>query len=154
MFRGVRRKEREMSQEETVELLREGEYGVLSLNGDSVHPYGVPLSYVYLDDSIYFHCATEGHKIEHLSQNNKVSFCVVGKTKPLPDQFSMKYQSVIVFGQIEEVISEEKRKALVSFLEKYATENMVKGMKYLEKDEHRAKVFKIAIIHMTGKSRK
>ncbi len=49
-------------------------------------------------DVIYFHCAPEGHKLENLSGNNKVSFCVVGKTQVLPDKFATNYESVIVFG--------------------------------------------------------
>ncbi len=154
MFKEIRRKDREMDQETSIELLHTGEYGVLSLAEKEGYPYGVPLSYVYLNGSIYFHCALEGHKLELLQQNNKASFCVVGETSPLPNQFSVRYKSVIVFGEIAEVKDVEKREALVAFLEKYSSDYIEKGMKYLEKDEHRTKVFKMTIIHMTGKNRK
>lgn len=154
MFKEIRRKEREMDQETSIELLHTGEYGVLSLNEKEGYPYGVPLSYAYLNGSIYFHCALEGHKLELLHLNNKASFCVVGETNPLPNQFSVRYKSVIVFGEIAEVEDVEKREALVGFIEKYSSDYIEKGMKYLEKDEHRTKVFKMTIKHMTGKNRK
>ncbi|TCS83056.1 pyridoxamine 5'-phosphate oxidase family protein [Tepidibacillus fermentans] len=154
MFKELRRKEREMDQDLTLELLNSRDYGVLSMAAAEDYAYGVPLSFVYRNGAIYFHCALEGHKLDILSQNNKVSFCVVGQTKPLPEQFSMGYQSVIVFGTVEEVEGEEKREGLIALLEKYASDNMEKGMKYLEKDQHRTKVLKLTIDHMTGKNRK
>lgn len=33
--------------------------------------YGVPLSYVFMNNSIYFHCAAIGHKPENIHYNNK-----------------------------------------------------------------------------------
>ena len=42
-------------------------------------PYAVPLSYVFHDQCIYFHCATEGHKLDNIRANPAVSFCVVGQ---------------------------------------------------------------------------
>ncbi|WP_339063463.1 pyridoxamine 5'-phosphate oxidase family protein [Tepidibacillus marianensis] len=153
MFKELRRKEREMDQDLTLDLLNSGDYGVLSMGSAEGFAYGVPLSYVYRNGAIYFHCAVEGNKLNLLSQNNKVSFCIVGQTKPLPEQFSMRYQSVIVFGTVEEVEGEEKREGLVEFLEKYSSGNMENGMKYLAKDQHRTKVLKLTIDHITGKNR-
>lgn len=154
MFKEIRREERKMDQEATLQLLKSGDYGVLSMAANNDYAYGVPLSYVYINGAIYFHCATEGQKLEILGRNNKVSFCVVGQTKPLPEQFSMRYQSVIVFGKIEEVEVEEKRKSLIAFLKKYASGNMEKGMIYLEKNQDRTKVLKLTIDHLSGKNRK
>jgi uncharacterized protein len=36
-------------------------------------------------------------------------FCVVGRTQILPDEFSTKYESVIVFGRAIEVSDDEKK---------------------------------------------
>ena len=154
MFRAIRRIEREMDQTSSLNLLNSTDFGVLSMTSNGDYPYGVPLSFVYLNGTIYFHCALEGHKLDLLSRDNKVSFCVVGESKPLPDQFSVRYQSVIVFGTIEEVNGEEKRESLMAFLEKYAADNIEKGMKYLEKDHDRTKVLKLKIDHISGKNRK
>lgn len=62
MFKQMRRKEREIENIEAEEILKNGEYGVLSTVGENGYSYGVPLSYVYLNNSINFHCALEGQK--------------------------------------------------------------------------------------------
>lgn len=48
----MRRSDRLMSQEGTLRVLKEGEYGILSTVDAEMHPYGVPLSYVYVDNCI------------------------------------------------------------------------------------------------------
>lgn len=155
MLKPLRRTDREMDMNSVNSILSLGEYGVLSSTGDNGYSYGVPLSYVFMDNSIYFHCATAGHKLENIYYNNKVSFCIVGETEPLPEKFSMKYQSVIIFGEAYEVFDEEKQKALINLVEKYAIQNIEKGKKLIESSEYKSKtkVFKIDIEHVSGKIR-
>ena len=98
MERKIRRAERAIPDSEAKEILQAEAYGVLSTVSEDGQPYGVPVSYSYAGDVIYFHCALEGHKLENLSSNNRVSFCVVGKTQVLPDKFATNYESVIVFS--------------------------------------------------------
>ena len=54
------------------------------MNAGDDYGYGVPLSYVFQDNSIYLHCALEGKKLTYLRRHNKVSFCVVGEAEPCP----------------------------------------------------------------------
>lgn len=154
MFRELRRTDRKMSEAETIDLLINADYGILSTYGLDGYAYGVPLSYTYLNDAIYFHCALDGYKLDNIRTNNKVSFCVVGETEVLADKFSMKYYSVIVFGTIVEVEKEEKERALVGLLEKYSSEHMESGMKYLKNDRDNTVVLKLEVEHITGKARK
>lgn len=155
MFRELRRQDRKMEDNAVLELLTKGEYGTLSTVDAEGYPYGVPLSYVYIDKthSIYFHCAREGHKLDNIAANNKASFCVVGEVQTLPDRFSVRFQSAIAFGRMFEVSGVEKREVLTAFLTKYSSEFMEKGLKYLEADEPNCRVFKLEIEHLTGKSR-
>lgn len=155
MLKPLRRTDREMDMSGVNSLLLSGEYGVLSSTGVNGYAYGVPLSYVFMDNSIYFHCATDGHKLENIHYNNKVSFCIVGETEPLPEKFSMKYQSVIIFGEVFEVFDEEKQKALINLVKKYAIQNIEKGKKLNESDEYKSKtkVFRLEIEHVSGKIR-
>ena len=60
-FRAMRRKERQLPEEEAIRLLKDGEYGVLATYGEDGWPYGVPISYVYDDRRIYVHGAQTGH---------------------------------------------------------------------------------------------
>jgi nitroimidazol reductase NimA-like FMN-containing flavoprotein (pyridoxamine 5'-phosphate oxidase superfamily) len=154
MERKMRRADRAIPDSEAKEILQAGEYGILSTVSADGQPYGVPVSYSYAGDVIYFHCALEGHKLENLNSNNRVSFCVVGKTQVLPDKFATNYESVIVFGRAFEVTDDEKHTGLVELLKKYSPGFIDKGLKYIDHDGGKARVYKIVIEAMTGKSRK
>ena len=49
IFREMRRKKQELSQQEVADILHKGTSGVLALLGDNDYPYAVPISYVYDD---------------------------------------------------------------------------------------------------------
>lgn len=77
MFREMRRSRQALPQEEVVAILDRGTHGVLALAGDEGYPYALPISYVYADGKLYFHCARSGHKLDAISRCPKASFCVV-----------------------------------------------------------------------------
>ena len=154
MNSNIRRQDRVTSIEESADLLRKGEFGILSMCSTENEGYGIPISYVFDNDRIYFHCATEGTKLKYLRSNNKVSFCVVGETKIMPSKFGTLYNSAIVFGEIIEIEGEEKREALMLFLEKYSSDFMNEGIEYINKLYDRVQVLKLSIDTITGKSRK
>jgi nitroimidazol reductase NimA-like FMN-containing flavoprotein (pyridoxamine 5'-phosphate oxidase superfamily) len=151
MFKEMRRQDRKLSDAETDEILLNGNYGVLSMIGENGYAYGIPLSYVYSDNSIYLHCAMEGQKLTDIRNNNNVSFCVVGEASPLPDQFSMKYKSAIIFGKAIPIDGEEKLKALI---EKYSSEYLDKGKELASSSLHKTIVIRIDIERITGKARR
>ncbi len=150
----VRRSDREITRQESINILDSAEYGVLSTVGNDGQPYGVPLSYVYKGDSIYFHCAISGHKLENIEHNAKVSFCVVGKTKILPDKFGTEYESVVVFGRASEVHGAVRHDALMWLLEKYCSDFIEESKRYIEQKDKITKVFKIEIDRISGKARR
>lgn len=158
MFQEMRKKDRECSRRETEDILAQGMYGVLSMNGGNDYAYGVPFSYVYLKNSIYLHCALEGKKLTHIRRDNRVSFCVVTGAEPLPDKFSMKYQSAIVFGKIYEVDhDEEKLQGLIALVEKYYhgdQEHIERGKEKAANSLFKTAVLRIDIDHLTGKIRR
>ena len=153
-MRELRRKDRAISEEEAMALLNRAEYGVLSTVSESGEPYGVPLNYCVVDRSIYFHCAVEGRKIDNIKHNKSVSFCVVGNTEVLPDQFGTKYESVIVSGEIEEVFDDTKQTALEGLLHKYSKDFFEKGLEYIQTLGGKTRVFRISINNLSGKARR
>ena len=154
MFREMRRKDREIKKDEAIEILKNIDYGILSTISQNGYPYGVPISYTYINGSIYFHCAAEGHKLDNIKNNDKVSFCVVGQTKTLPDKFSVKYESVIVFGRAVEVYGDEKNMALLEILNKYSPDYIEQGLEYIQNSSEDTKVIRINVEHISGKARK
>lgn len=151
MFRELRRKDRKINDVTTMEILKDCEYGFLSTLGENGYPYGVPVSYVYINNAIYFHSATEGQKLDNISNNNKVSFSVVGQTGVLPDKFSTQYKSVIVFGEAVEVFDDEKDTALLEIINKYSQDFLEEGKRYIKNSKAKTKVIKIDIKHISGK---
>ena len=154
MFKKMRRKDRELDMTETIEILKNCDYGILSTAGENGYAYGVPVSYVYINNSIYFHCAVEGQKLDNLINNNKVSFCVVGQTCILPDKFSTTYESVIIFGKANEIYDDEKNTIMLEILNKYSKGYIEKGKEHIKNASARAKVIKINIEHISGKARR
>lgn len=154
MFKEMRKKDRSIDIDESINILKSGQYGVLSTVGENGYAYGVPLNYTYFNGGIYFHCAREGSKLDNILHNDKVSFCVVGSTEPMPEKFSYRYESTIVFGSAAEVFDEEKESALVELIKKYSADFLEKGIEYVKKDASKTKVIKISIEHISGKARK
>ena len=109
MFRDMRRFKQVLTENECIEILNNNTNGVLALSGDEGYPYAVPLSYVYFDGCIYFHSASEGHKIDSIKRNGKASFCVVAEDNIVPEKFTTYFKSVIAFGRVE-LIEDEKEK--------------------------------------------
>jgi nitroimidazol reductase NimA-like FMN-containing flavoprotein (pyridoxamine 5'-phosphate oxidase superfamily) len=149
----MRRKDRRITNTETFSILEKGEYGILSTVSSNDEPYGVPFNYCLIDECIYFHCALEGRKINNINNNPKVSFCVVGKTAVLPDQFGTKYESCIVQGLASESFGEEKQLALEGIIHKYSEPFVSEGLQYIEKLKDKTRVFKISIESISGKAR-
>ena len=155
MFKELRRSDGNLSDAELLEILVEAKYGVLSTVGEDGHPYGVPANFVYHENNIYFHCATEGHKLDNIGHNNKVSFSLVKDVKVLPASFSTNYCSVVAFGTASELTEvDQKKEIIVKIIEKYSKGFLEDGTKYIESSSYKVKVYQIEIEHITAKGRK
>lgn len=152
MFREMRRNKQLLSEEETIAILARRMNGVLAVTGDDQYPYAVPLSYVYADGKIYFHCARQGHKLDGIAANDKVSFCVIDKDENVPHEFTSYFRSVIVFGRARVLTAdEEKRHALECIVSKYSPGLTEEGKREIEKGWKAVCTVEIEIEHMTGK---
>lgn len=121
MFGKIRREKQALFDDECREILAASGLGVLAVQGDGGYPYAVPLNYVYLDGSLYYHSATEGHKIDALRRDDRASFSVIGEMRPVTEKFSTHYTSVTVFGRVEFVTDEAERlRALTALTESLA----------------------------------
>ena len=102
MFRNMRRKNRQLSESECIEILTDQPRGVLSLLGDYDYPYAVPISHVYADGKIYFHGAQTGHKHDAIKRHDKVSYCVVDDGVKAKDSWWYTFRSVVVLFYISD----------------------------------------------------
>ena len=152
MFREMRRKMQALTAEETAEILKRNTSGVLSLNGDDGYPYGVPLSYVYLDSKLYFHCAGAGHKLDSILKDDKVSFCVIDQDQVVGEEYTTYFRSVIAFGRARVLEGAEKLRPLVELCEKYYPGHLEQTRQKAEHALKNVSIVEVAIEHMTGKT--
>ena len=150
----MRRSDRQLGEAEARDILERGAYGVLSTVGQDGAPYGVPLSYCVLEGAVYLHCAREGRKLDHLAREPRVSFCVVGATRVLPEEFGTLYESCVVEGVAHEAIGDEKQAALEGLLAKYSADHVDEGLRYIDALRDETRVFRIDVASLSGKARR
>ena len=150
----MRRKDRELSKKEAYEILKKGEFGILSTADKNGMPYGLPINYALHDNNIICHGALEGLKIDNLRAREDVSFSSVGKTQVLAKEFATIYESAIVLGKASIIEDKEEKKKLLYFLvEKYSPNYLKEGKEYIEELINITSCIKINIIEITGKAR-
>jgi hypothetical protein len=148
----MRRKDREIDDIALIEdIIRNSLVCHLGMSRDD-QPYVVPLCFAYSDNTLYFHSAGEGLKLEILQQNPKV--CVefdidqevIQGNKPC--KWGMQYRSVIGFGKASFVEDlEEKRRGLDAIMKRYSG----RSFEYLEPHIESTCIIKVDIESMTGK---
>ena len=128
MFRELSRKNKQLTNEECVHILKTEKRGVLSIIGDNDYPYGMPMNHFYNeeDGKIYFHCGEKGHRLDALKKNNKVSFCAYDEGYRIPGEWALNVKSVIVFG----------RMAIVDDMDKIVNITTKLSHKFTQDDEY------------------
>ena len=142
----VRRQDRLLDETRSIELLRESEYGVLSMVSEG-EGYGIPINYV--------HCAPEGRKLKAIRENPNVSLCVIGRVHLLPKNFTTEYESAIFFGKARVDLSDdEKMEALHLLIDKLSPEFKELGDTYAHKSFHRVEIIRVDFSTFSGKRKK
>lgn len=172
----MRRNDREMDQAFAKKVIDKAEYGIVSMI-DGKNPYGLPLSIVRIEDTLYFHSAKEGRKVDVLAINPKVSITFVGE-KTIPENYSYEeleemnndpskaiqfissvftteFESAIVTGEVELVNDEaEKIQIMRTVCEKYTPDKMKYFDTAINAGLHRTNVYKIKMEDITSKRKK
>ena len=148
----MRRKDQEITDNETLsKIIGSAQVCRLGLSDDN-HPYIVPLCFGYKNDTLYFHSAAEGKKIEIIKNNPRVCFefdqnmGLVQEEKPC--SWGIKYQSIIGYGEAIFVENaDEKLEALNIIMSQYSGDKF----SFQEAAINKTTVFKVVISEMTGK---
>ena len=153
MFREMRRIKQQVSEEECKKVLNECKRGVLSLIGDDGYPYGVPISYVYVDGAIYCHSAGKGYKVDCIKRDPKVCFSSTVSEEIVEKETTAKFESFIAFGKASFVDdADEKRKVMTAFVDRLTPNEIATGMAYLEKALASVNLIKVTIEDVKGKA--
>jgi nitroimidazol reductase NimA-like FMN-containing flavoprotein (pyridoxamine 5'-phosphate oxidase superfamily) len=146
------RDDKEITEQQLLdEIMKKAQVCRLGVSYDSM-AYIIPMSFGYADRELYFHSGAEGLKLMILRENPKACFEVEIDTQVIPSErgcdWSMRYQSVIGFGEVEFIVDlDGKRKALQIIMQQYAG-----NLKMVEEAELSGIIiFKLVVSSMTGK---
>ena len=111
----MRKESRQMSADWALEVFDKAPYITVSMSGTDGIPYGLPLSLVRTDEkTFWFHCATEGRKLDILRANPRVFLSAVTRCRPLrgpkDGSFTLEFQSATAVGMVEIVEDEGAKK--------------------------------------------
>ena len=113
-----------------LEVMDKAPYITVGMTDGDGMPYSVPLSLARTDEkTFYFHCATEGKKLDILRENPRVCLTAVSKCKPTvgpkDGSFTLEFKSAIAFGKAEIVADDnEKREALRAICQRFLPNHM------------------------------
>ncbi len=167
----MRRKDREMSIDFAYDVIDKSQFGTLATTDKDGNPYCIPISAVRKDDTIYFHCAKIGTKIDNIKNNSNVCMSFVGDVhvpvefnanshiegngRVSDTRFTTEYESAVVFGTASEVEDDdEKLLALRLISLKYTPDDMPYFDAYVSSSIKITNVVKVTIEHITGKRKK
>ena len=148
----MRRKDKEITDRAEIEAIIKKALVCRLAMVDENEPYIVPLCFGFRENSLYFHSAIHGRKIDILRKNTRTCFefdvdCEIRSGEKACD-FSMRFGSVIGFGTatfLEE--PEAKRDALDIIMAQYAEDKFT----YTDSAIEKIVVIKVDIDRMTGK---
>ncbi len=148
----MRRSDKEITEQKALdEIMKKAQVCRLGVSYESM-AYIIPMSFGYADRVLYFHSGPEGLKLLILKENPKACFEVDIDTEVIPSEhgcnWSMRYQSVIGFGEVEFIEDiEGKKKALQIIMQQYGDD-----LKMVEDTVFSGiTIFKLVISSMTGK---
>ena len=148
----MRRSEREMNATFALEVFSKAPYITVSMTRPDGTPYAVPLSLARSDErTFYFHCATEGEKLDCIFQEPTVCLSAVTLCRPTVGpkdaSFTMQYKSAIAMGLAEMVYDEqEKIKALRIISERFLPHHMDAFDDAIKRSLGRTAVVRITLI--------
>lgn len=138
------------------EIISKCETCCMSMVDQNNQPYGIPMNFGLKDHTLYLHSGPEGQKMAILKNNPAVclSFSTDHKMRiqheDVACSYSMRYRSVLVFGQVEFIEDlDQKAEALNVIMKQYSDRD---NFKYSEPALKNVRVMKVNVNKMEGKA--
>ncbi len=148
----MRRHEKQVTGKIALEqIVWKGQVCYLGINNLPL-PYLVPMNYGYADDTLYFHSAGQGHKMELLRKEPRASFCIVVDPGIVAGEracnWGSRFLSVMGHGRVRFIHEEaEKKVALQRIMSQYSDDTF----SFPAEQVAATTVFCLHIEGMTGK---
>ena len=150
----MRRKDREITDKSEIEAIIQNAQICRLAMLDGQRPYMVPLCYGYQDNTLYFHSANVGKKLDLLRSNNQVCFEIDMDCKVVRGEnackWGMQYKSIIGYGKAEFLEDPAaKRRALDIIMAQYAGPDS--KFTYEDSEIKHTVVIQVRVESITGK---
>jgi uncharacterized protein len=149
----MRRNDREITDPKAIEdILRRATVCRLAMV-DNGQPYLIPLTFGYSNNTLYFHSASSGRKMEVLHRNPRICFeADIDHELRIGEKacdYGMKFRSVIGYGSVQFISDPaEKIKGLDILMSKYAAG----PFEYAENHLKNIVIYKVAIESISAKA--
>lgn len=153
----LNRPNRELTQATDINaILMNGKYAVIAMCRDN-EPYVVTLSYGFDINkrSLYFHCATQGLKLDFLRCNKRVCATVIEDGGYVMDECGHEYKSVVMWGDMHILTDlDEKKHGMEMLLLHLEEKTSVQQEKLLKSDGFYSKmeILRLDIDQIHGKA--
>lgn len=153
MFGKMRRFKQALSEEECIKVLKEAPRGVLSVITEAGYPYALPIDHWYDEktNTVCFHGAKAGHKIDCIEKCDKVSFTCYDEGFRKEGEWALNISSVIAFGRIKKVTDYDRTVEICSGICRKFTDDEEYLAKEIKESVPNVLCLEIEIEHMTGK---
>ena len=153
MFHEMRRSAQAMEESCCRDVLVRNTSGVLSLLDENGYTYGVPLSHFLCGNTLYFHGAKAGAKIDAVRHHDKVSFTVIDCDRVQPESYTTHYRSVIAFGRARVVTDETELAMAIRALGRHFSPNEAEARleKLVSDEQNNMAMIALEIESLSGK---
>jgi len=149
----MRRNDKEVTNPKELEAIIQSAWVCRLAFADQDTPYIVPMHFGMKGDTLFFHCARQGRKLDLIKRNPTVCFELEGDTRIIntgkPCDWSTSYASVIGYGTASLVTDPgQKQEALAVIVDHYAPGTTYE---FERKKVDEVTVLKVQVTSMTGK---
>ena len=150
----MRRKDREITDRaDLINALRSAKILTLAL-WDGAEPYAVPVNFGYSEGRIFFHCATEGRKLDIIAGNPTVAFVAVAaleiKDSDRACGYTTDFISVMGTGTARVVRNDDEKRAGLGVL---MAQHGGPAGPFEEKALAKTAIVEISVASLTGKKK-
>lgn len=149
----MRRKDKQITDRSTLDYIIRNSLVCRLATASQNIPYIIPVSFGYDGQSLFIHTAKKGKKIDNFLNNNTVCFEFENNVRLHKDDkkacsWTFEYESVIGYGQIEELLNpEDKICALNQIMQQYSGQSWAFKPAELET----IRIWRISINSLSGK---
>ena len=145
----MRRRDRAITTEDALRVIKAAHFAVLATVGSDGRPYAVPVNAAYCNGVLYFHGTEQkSRKADNIAANPAVALTFVAYEKRLAEERTVDYASAVVTDETE------RQKAFLAICEAHAAgPSPEKHLAYVRREGDAAALWRVTIHSLSGKSR-